>query len=93
MTAKDGATSGNLQINNLPFSSRPDTNYYSPIGFDYISNLTLTTNYTQVGGYVGLNSTSITITQQGSAQAESGIPASGLAATSSLMFSGEYSTI
>lgn len=83
LSALDGATAGDLRISGLPFASKTATGVEYPVMVQLIDGLTLTTNYTMLGGYVSSNSSTIKLREMGSAVAAQNVQAS--AATSSLI--------
>jgi hypothetical protein len=90
MTAKDGATAGNLQVTGLPVASRNNAAgriYNATIGGH--SNFTFTAG-NQLSATVANNGTTITLFQNGTGLAQAALAAAALNATSAIYLSGSY---
>jgi hypothetical protein len=92
MTAKDGATAGNLQVTGLPVASRNNAAgrvYNATLGGH--SNLTFTAG-NQITATVANAGTVITLFQSGTGLAQAALAAAALNATSAIYLSGSYDT-
>lgn len=78
---KDSGMGGNCSIQGLPFTSSNISGFNAPATVGIVSNMTLSTGYTQFAGYVGSNSNVCTPIMLGSGVGQATLPASGVAAS------------
>jgi len=84
------AGTGNLQIGNVPYTANSGTGQYGITNIPLWSYLTLTSGYTQVGGYVVPGQSPITLNQNGSANPSAPLAINtAVAANTQLMFNAE----
>ena len=92
LTAKDGTTAGNLQINGLPFTSNATANAHASVTVGLAQLITLTAGYTDYVGVIAPNTTVVLLQQAGSAQVAANLAAAAFGATSAVYVSGSYMT-
>jgi len=63
--------SGNLEVTNLPFTSKNTTNFYHAISISFAANFSGTAS--PQGGYISANGTTISITTRASSDGRSGL--------------------
>jgi hypothetical protein len=84
------AGTGNLQIGNVPYTANSGTGQYGITNIPLWSYLTLTSGYTQVGGYVVPGQSPITLNQNGSSNSSAPLAINtAVAANTQLMFNAE----
>lgn len=89
-SAIDAAIAGNLQIGGLPFPANNTANFFQTISVSQYSALTLSANFTQVGGRIDPNTQKILLIQSGSGQAGTTISVTGAGAAFILVFCAMY---
>lgn len=90
LSAKDAATSGNLIINGLPFTSSATASNFSPLSVSNVGLITLTPLYTQVSSQVENNSALMYLGQIGSGQSFSYLQAAAFTDTTRIAVAGNY---
>jgi len=86
LSAKDGATSGSLVVEGLPYTA--NAGIYSPSAISYTANITLTSSYF-INGYVKAGTTQITLFESDGTTLAA-LTIADLNATSQIMLSGCY---
>lgn len=87
------APTGNLQVGGLPVTSSADNGVGGIFSIGLSSLITLTANYTMIGGYIQGGTKNVVIQQYGSNVANAAVPAANLAATGQLWGSTIYRTV
>jgi hypothetical protein len=91
LSALDGALAGDIRITGLPNSFASSfTGGLTAAAVSEWGNITLTTNYTYLGGRLTVNQNFIEIVQSGSGEATIALDETGLANTSAIVFSITY---
>jgi hypothetical protein len=90
LSAKDAATSGNLIINGLPFTSSATVSNFSPVAVSNVGLITLTPLYTQVLSQIENNSAFMYLGQIGSGQSFSYLQAAAFTDTTRIAVAGNY---
>jgi hypothetical protein len=89
MTAKDGATAGDIQVRGLPFTSSTITGIRYPATVEY-ANLDLTAGKTQVVGLIASNVSVMTLAEVGDNVADANLAAAALQSASEVAIYGCY---
>ena len=90
ISAKDAAIAGNVLIGGLPITSIADTQAFAIVDLEF-SGITFSGGYTQLMGDISsAGATQIGIQQVGSGVGVLALPVSGLAAATTIRFSGVY---
>ena len=90
MSAKDGATAGDVQIAGLPFTARNVSGLTPTCALGSIASLTLTAGYFEFLAFVNTNATTISLNQIKDNNTNLAVPAANLNATSDFMLSCNY---
>ncbi|MES2346305.1 MAG: right-handed parallel beta-helix repeat-containing protein [Pseudomonadota bacterium] len=90
LSAKDGATAGNIRITGLPFTSDVTAQTLCGAHFTQAQLVTFSAGYTQVVGTINPNTNYISVDQIGSNVVAAALPVAAFAATSTFNCSGHY---
>ena len=90
LSAFDAATSGSMRIGGLPFSSRASSAQTTSVNVGWSSYVTLSTGYTQIGGYIPVGADYIALTQFKTGASVLDVTAPSFANNSQIMVSGMY---
>jgi hypothetical protein len=92
LSAKDGATAGNIQIGGLPYATRNLTNLNPCLTIGFTNNLDVKTagGFTSVCGFASLNSTNILLYETGDNVNAAALPVARFGASSAIPFSMTY---
>lgn len=85
-----GTPTTTITILDLPYTASSESNNFTPISVGHINNIDYPVGYTQMGGYIAPNSTTITMQYYGDNVASQNAQASNMASGSRLMYSGSY---